>query len=211
MCGEIVAKLAPETEADPVAILAQLIVAAGSVIGRGAFFQVEATLHHPNEFLVLVGDTATRKGSYRSRHAPAAGADPSFDRGSPPAYRPAKGSCGPSATPRQDPGAADKRLLVIEPEFASVKQTVREISTLSPTLRNAWDGRPLQLLTRTAPARATDTHISVIGHITATELRRHATTIELANGFMNRFFIAAAAASGCCPKAASQTRSRAPG
>ena len=58
VCGEIVSKLAPETEADPVAILAQLLVAAGSVIGRGAFFQVEATLHHPNEFLVLVGDSS---------------------------------------------------------------------------------------------------------------------------------------------------------
>ena len=58
VCGEIVSKLAPETEADPVAILTQLLVAAGSVIGRGAFFQVEATLHHPNEFLVLVGDSS---------------------------------------------------------------------------------------------------------------------------------------------------------
>ena len=87
----------------------------------------------------------------------------------------------------QDPGAADKRLLVVEPEFASVlKQTMRDINTLSPVLRSAWDGRPLQLLTRTAPARATDTHISVIGHITAPELRRHATSIEIDNGFLNR-------------------------
>ena len=44
-----------------------------------------------------------------------------------------------------DPGAADKRLLVLEPEFASVlKAASREISTLSPTLRNGWDGRPLR-------------------------------------------------------------------
>ena len=34
-------------------------------------------------------------------------------------------------------------------------------------LRCAWDGRPLQLLTRTAPARASHAHISVIGHITS--------------------------------------------
>jgi hypothetical protein len=91
----------------------------------------------------------------------------------------------------QDPGTDDKRLLVIEPEFASVlKSTSREISTLSPTLRSAWDGRPLALLTRTAPARATDAHISIIGHITQTELRRHTTTVEIANGFMNRFVLA---------------------
>ena len=58
---------------------------------------------------------------------------------------------------RQDPGATDRRLLVIEPEFVSVLKNVsREISTLSPTLRSAWDGRPLAILTRTAPARASD-------------------------------------------------------
>ena len=56
----------------------------------------------------------------------------------------------------QDPSVTDRRLLALEPEFARVlKSASREISTLSPTLRSAWDGRPLQLLTKTAPARAT--------------------------------------------------------
>ena len=54
LVGEIVDVIEPSTEADPVAILAQLLVACGSVIGRGAYFQVEATRHHPAEFLVLV-------------------------------------------------------------------------------------------------------------------------------------------------------------
>ena len=72
-----------------------------------------------------------------------------------------------------------------------LKSTGRELSTLSPTLRSAWDGRPLALLTRTAPARATEAHISIIGHITQTELRRHTTTVEIANGFLNRFIFAA--------------------
>lgn len=90
----------------------------------------------------------------------------------------------------QDPGASDRRLLVIEPEFVSVLKNVsREISTLSPTLRSAWDGRPLAILTRTAPARASDAHISVIGHITATELQHHINPVELANGLLNRFLL----------------------
>jgi hypothetical protein len=193
ICGEIVEKLSPETEADPVAILAQLLVAAGSVIGRGAFSQVEATRHYPNEYLVLVGDSAkSRKGSSFDHVARLLGqADPSF---------PARITTGLSSgegvvwavrdAQGQDPGAADKRLLIVEPEFASVlKSTGRDISTLSPTLRSAWDGRPLQLLTRTAPARATDAHISLIGHITAPELRRYATTIEITNGLLNRFLV----------------------
>ena len=45
------------------------------------------------------------------------------------------------------------------------------------------------ILTRTAPARATDAHISVIGHITATELRHHVNAVELANGLLNRFLL----------------------
>jgi hypothetical protein len=90
----------------------------------------------------------------------------------------------------QDPGVSDRRLLVIESEFAAVLKNVnRETSTLSPTLRCAWDSRPLAILTRTAPARATDAHISVIGHITATELRHHVNPVELANGLLNRFLL----------------------
>ena len=54
LAGEIVGRIAPHTEADPVAILSQLLPLRAAV-GRGAWFQVEATRHHPNEFLVLVG------------------------------------------------------------------------------------------------------------------------------------------------------------
>jgi len=54
LAGELVAALAPHTEADPVAILGQLLAAFGAATGRGAWFCVEATRHHPNEFLVLV-------------------------------------------------------------------------------------------------------------------------------------------------------------
>jgi hypothetical protein len=92
----------------------------------------------------------------------------------------------------QDPGIPDQRLLVIEPEFASaLKAANREISTLSPTLRSGWDGRPLAILTRTAPARSTSAHIALIGHITQHELRRHTTSIELANGYINRVLLIA--------------------
>jgi len=81
---------------------------------------------------------------------------------------------------------------VIEPEFAStLKAAGRELSTLSPTLRSGWDGRPLQILTRTAPARASTAHIALIGHITQHELRRYTSSIELSNGFINRLLLIA--------------------
>ena len=193
LAGEIVQTIAPETEADPVAILSQLLVASGAAVGRGAFFQVEATRHHPNEFLVLIGDSArARKGSsWDHVHRLIAGADPAITARILTGLSSGEGLIHSVRDPAgQDPGATDRRLLVIEPEFVSVLKNVsREISTLSPTLRSAWDGRPLAILTRTAPARATDAHISVIGHITATELRHHVNQVELTNGLLNRFLL----------------------
>ncbi len=45
-------------------MLVQLLVAYGALIGGGAWFRVERTRHYPNEFAVLVGDSAvSRKGS----------------------------------------------------------------------------------------------------------------------------------------------------
>lgn len=193
--GEIVAAIAPHTEADPVALLPQLLVAAGAAIGRGAWFQVEATRHHANEFLILVGDSAkARKGSSWDHirrlldHA-----DPSLAARTLTGLSSGEGLIWAIRDPTDDDaGITDRRLLVVEPEFASVLKTAgRDISTLSPTLRTAWDGRPLAILTRAAPARAANAHIALIGHITATELRHHVSPVELANGLLNRFLLIA--------------------
>jgi hypothetical protein len=193
--GEVVAALEPHTEADPVAILGQLLAAFGAAAGRGAWFQIEATRHHPNEFLVLVGDSSkSRKGSSWDHVASlACRADPALSARILTGLSSGEGLVWAVRDPAgSDPGPPDRRLLIVEPEFASVlKQTSRDINTLSPVLRCAWDGRPLQLLTRTAPARASAAHIAVIGHITAAELRHHASSVELANGFLNRFLLLA--------------------
>jgi hypothetical protein len=86
-----------------------------------------------------------------------------------------------------DPGVEDKRLLVMEGEFAlALKIMKREGNTLSPVMRNAWDGETLRTMVKHSPHRATDPHISVLGHITSAELARHLTETEMANGFANR-------------------------
>src|SRR5215218_2156601 len=88
----------------------------------------------------------------------------------------------------QDEGAKDKRLLVVASELASVLKVMnREGNTLSPVIRQAWDGNTLQIMTKNSPARATGSHISIIGHITKEELLRHLNETESANGFANRF------------------------
>jgi hypothetical protein len=195
LLGEIVTRIAPHTEADPVAILTQLLVTFGAAAGRGVWFAVEATRHHPNEFMLLVGDTSkARKGSSWDHVRRLLSAiDPPLEQRILTGLSSGEGLIWAVRDPTaQDPGIADQRLLVIEPEFASVlKASSREISTLSPTLRSAWDGRPLAILTRTAPARATSAHIALIGHITQHELRRHTTQVELANGYLNRILLIA--------------------
>jgi hypothetical protein len=195
LLGEIVTRIAPHTEADPIAILTQLLVAFGAAVGRGAYFQIEATRHSPNEFMLLVGDSSrARKGSsWDHVRRLITTIDPSIEPRILTGLSSGEGLIWAVRDPTaQDPGHSDQRLLVIEPEFASVlKAASREISTLSPTLRSAWDGRPLAILTRTAPARATSAHIAVIGHITQDELRRHTGQVELANGYLNRILLIA--------------------
>ena len=160
LAGEIVRRIAPHTEADPVAILAQLLAGFGAAVGRGAWFTVEATRHHPNEFVIIVGDSAkSRKGSSWDHVARVISrADPSLPARIATGLSSGEGLIWAVRDPvGTDPTSAsgEDRLLVLEPEFASVlKNASRDISTLSPVLRCAWDGRPLALLTRTAPARA---------------------------------------------------------
>jgi hypothetical protein len=195
LLGEIVTRIAPHTEADPVAILTQLLVSFGAAVGRGAYFLVEATRHHPNEYMCLVGDSArARKGSsWDHVRRLIISADPSLEPRILTGLSSGEGVIWAVRDPTaQDSGTPDQRLLVIEPEFASaLKAANREISTLSPTLRSGWDGRPLAILTRTAPARASTAHIALIGHITQHELRRHTTSLELANGYINRVLMIA--------------------
>src|SRR5262249_18350985 len=62
--GRIVRTIEPSTEADPVALLAQTLVAFGNVIGRGAHFTVGGDDTHAHELAVLVGRTSkARKGT----------------------------------------------------------------------------------------------------------------------------------------------------
>ena len=126
------------------------------MIGHGAFFQVEATRHHPNEFVLLVGDTAkARKGSSFDHVARLlTDAHPASPSRVTTGLSSGEGLIWAVRDPQDhDPGAARqtaarRRARVrLRPESHG-----REISTLSPTLRSAWDGRPLALLTRTAPA-----------------------------------------------------------
>jgi Protein of unknown function (DUF3987) len=167
-------------------------VAFGNVIGRGPYFQAEADRHALNLFTVLVGETSkARKGASWAHalrlvanydtiwgeHCIQTGL--SSGEGLIYAVRDANG---------EDSGALDKRLLVVEAEFASpLRMTARDGNTLSPVIRQAWDGATLQVMTKLSPMKATGAHISLIAHVTRDELRRELTRIDAGSGFGNRF------------------------
>jgi hypothetical protein len=76
----------------------------------------------------------------------------------------------------------------VQTEFASVLKIMeREGNVLSAVLREAWDTGDLNILTKNNPTRATNAHISIIGHITTEDLKRHLKSTDTANGFANRF------------------------
>src|SRR5436190_22449587 len=81
--------------------------------------------------------------------------------------------------------------MIIESEFAGALRVMqREGNILSRILRDGWDRGNLATLTKNSPARATGACISIIGHITATELKAYFDRTEMANGFGNRFLFA---------------------
>jgi hypothetical protein len=61
----------------------------------------------------------------------------------------------------------------------------------------------LNTLTKNSPAKATDAHISIIGHITRQELLRYLDDTEAANGFGNRFLWVCAHRSKILPEGGS--------
>lgn len=188
--GAFVEATRPHTEADDAALLIQFLTACGHSFGRGAYFEAEGSRHYGNLFATLVGRTGGgRKGT-------------SLDRVLVPFKKlnstPLRISHGLSSgeglihavrdPDGADPGAKDKCVLVVEQEFASVLKVMsRQGNTLSPVIRQAWDGGPLQIMTRISPIKASEAHISIVGHITAQELKRNLETTEVANGFANRY------------------------
>ena len=202
LAGEIVEAIEPHTEADPVAVLVNLLCSFGNAIGRGAYFRVGADTHYLKVNAGLVGETSKgRKGmswghvrelmraadsewiEERVLHGLSSGEGLIYavrDR--------VEGENKKGESVVLDSGVEDKRLLVLEAELAGVLKVMsREGNTLSPVIRQAWDDGALQTLTKNSPMKATGAHVSIIGHITKAELLRHLTETEVANGFANRF------------------------
>jgi hypothetical protein len=187
--GRIVGAIDPHTEADPVAILLTILTAAGGAIGRGPHAQADGSQHPARLFTVLVGDTSkARKGtSWAQAKRVFEYADETFTKDQ------ILGGFGSGEALVDAVGEArENRVLVIEPEWARLLAVGRrEGSTLSPLIRQAWDGDRLAIRSRGAgTVTADNAHVVVLGHVTAEELRMKLTDVEIANGFANRHLFA---------------------
>lgn len=199
LAGEVVGSLAPYSEADPAAILVNLLVGFGAAVGRGPHFMVGATRHGANLSAVLVGQSGkARKGdSWAPVYRVLRRADGEFAERVLQGLSTGEGliaAVGDAVTRMNrdgeqvvvEEGVSDKRLLAIAPEFARVLGVMgRDGNTLSAVLREAWDGGDLRVMTK-SPRVASEPHVAMLGHVTSQELARALTTTDAANGFANR-------------------------
>lgn len=209
LAGRIIGTLEPHSESDPVAMLVHFLAGFGILCGRWAHYFVEGARHYPNLFALIVGETSKgRKGTSWSR--PRQILEAVF--GWPRVVSGLSSGEGLKFNVRDavevehydkktkkteriltDSGVGDKRLLVIESEFAGPLRVVqRDGNTLSATVRDAWDTGNLQTLTKHDPITATGAHIGICAHISVEELRAELTATDLASGFGNRFLFTCA-------------------
>jgi hypothetical protein len=169
----------------------------GNIIGRSAYYPVEATRHYMNIFAVCVGETS------KGRKGTSAGHPRRLLEGSEEFWTSERIISGLSSGEgviwhvrdpmdgQDDEGALDKRLQIIESEFArALQMTQRQGNILSMILRDAWDTGTLRSLVsgrQKSPVYTTGAHVSILAHITLEELRRTFTDTEAGNGFGNRF------------------------
>ena len=189
--GDIVKKVDPFTEAHPAALLLQLLAGTGTIIGRGCKLAYNNTTHHTNLFTIITGDSAKgRKGtSLRLSRQTLRAIDPDWDEdhvisglGSGQAIIGAL---------RDDPNNTDKRLLIIEEEYSKLMEVMSKSgATLSQTIRDVWDNGNLHSSTKNCILKASNCHVSLIGHITREEfsalMDRKKSKLDLKNGLVNR-------------------------
>lgn len=196
--GDIVDAAAPTTEADPVGIYASLLAGAGVIMNSTPYVRVGNTRHPLLIWPLLLGRTGSgRKGEATStaeiflrNAAPEAQAlmvsglssgEGLIERIRDPDEESQEGRF------RQPGGTEDKRLLVLETEFASVlARSRREGSTLAAVQRQAWEGRALSVLNR-KQLKASASHIAIIGHITPQEFRLRLAEADMTGGTYNRY------------------------
>lgn len=195
LAGQVATISTLESEADPAAVLATFLTLAGIAFGRIPTITVANDDHHGRLFCAIVGRSARGRKGTSEGPVRKIWENAEAKLGVPLAWRPGPMSTGEGlinavrdGTNDEDPGVPDKRLLMVEGEFAAPLRAMRrEGNTLSAILRSAWDGKTLEPLTKANPIKASKPHVGIVGHITEAELSTLLGHVEIFNGFANRF------------------------
>jgi uncharacterized protein DUF3987 len=216
--GRFVELATRNSEADPAAVLVTFLGRFGVECGPNPILMVGDTRHYARIFSVIVGASSkARKGTsgkpvkrlfeITNDLLNELGIDPKT-------WTPARHSPGPLSSGEgivhavRDPqyefkinkrtnigenvmvdqGVEDKRLFVLDEEFASALSCIkREGNILSSIIREAWDNGTIDLLTKTSKTSTTGAHLGICAHITMAELHHKLNDTEALNGFANRF------------------------
>jgi len=204
--GELAKRAEESIEVDPLTFLVQLLTAVGAMVGRRASIDGGHTPHHCNLFTLIVGETGIGKGSAWSLVQKfVAAVDPKFrdriasDVQSAPGLiqlvtdgtqRPTKKRGGTGDDFEWvTPPVKDKRLLLCNEEMSTILTAKeRRGATLGEVLKMAWDGKTLENNAKDR-LKATDPHVSLIGHITPADLKHSLgqSKRDRSNGYHNRF------------------------
>jgi hypothetical protein len=170
-------------------LLFQAMALCGNFLGPHHHFRVAKTKHHTNLFVCLVGDTASAKGEALDcakdlLHQ----ADNTWEGVS--GLNSGEGIAAIALDDDGDEGQGApkkvKPVTFLETEFSRLLEaSYRKGSTVGMTLRRAWDELTFQVLNKNSPLKSRAL-VSLIGHITPTELRQKMAGIDIGNGFANR-------------------------
>lgn len=196
---DVVKTACKTSEASPVAVAANFLATFSAMVGRVAFQHIGDGTAHCRPFFLLVGRTGkARKGTSEFTVKRIFDAVEQLTVNEYPRMKRHKGGLstgeglGYVVRDKIDAddvgGTDDKRLLVVEPEFAGCMAAAqREKNTLSATIRTAWDGKDIAPLVKNAVWCASRPHIVIAGHITSPELIERMTDVDAQSGFLNRF------------------------
>ena len=201
LIGDVARAGSEGTETNAVAIAANFMAYLSCAVGRGVYLPIGNTRHHARLFCLHIG----RSG--RGRKGDAVSLVLRIDqvlREMNEAFAPQVHRGGLSTREglvalmhdgyrqgRQDvPAIEDKRLWVVESEFANVlHQGRRDGNTLSAALRDCWDGVDLKPATKSNRLYASDPHVCLSGAISPSELMGLMSARDLTNAIANRFLM----------------------
>lgn len=201
LIGDVAHAGSNDTETNAYAIAANFMAYLSCAVGRGVYLPIGNTWHHARLFCLHIGRSGRgRKGDALSLVFRLDQALRELNDGFAPQIHWGGLSSreglvalmhdGYRQGRRDIPAIEDKRLWVVESEFANVlHQGRREGNTLSSALRDCWDGVCLKPATKSNRLYASHPHVSLSGAISPNELTGLMTARELTNGFANRFLM----------------------